>query len=351
MLTYHQFEEEIFNLLYHKYLLENRFTFSVRKKKNKNAENDYFIGTKKSNYFAFTLWDIPVWYKGASIDLVAYVLRRREGAYRCYCQFFISRTAPDDQNKYNIEFGEILKQELSKKYEIKVINSNKSLHFIVARISRENFSDFSCELESYISNTSKIVNRAINKVKLKNPAWLARKIELDKFHSSISRLSERLKIDFPEEYDELISSKEQAGIDEIMNSTEYDETEKKSLVKSRLGQGEFRKNLLKLQKKCVISGIGKKNLLRASHIKEWRYSTNQERLDPYNGLLLLPNYDLLFDRHLITFDETGKILISPKLSSVELNKLGIDKDIMIRLKERNQPYLAYHRGIFHSRNK
>ena len=38
-----------------------------------------------------------------------------------------------------------------------------------------------------------------------------------------------------------------------------------------------------------LGGIAKKT----SHIKPWRDADNQERLDAYNGLLLLPNYDKL----------------------------------------------------------
>ena len=45
-----------------------------------------------------------------------------------------------------------------------------------------------------------------------------------------------------------------------------------------------------------MSGITSTWILIASHIKPWRVSNNNERLDVYNGLLLLPNLDKLFDK-------------------------------------------------------
>ena len=51
-------------------------------------------------------------------------------------------------------------------------------------------------------------------------------------------------------------------------------------------------------------------LLVASHIKPWSISDANEKLDIHNGLLMCPNHDKLFDRGYISFDDTGRILIS-----------------------------------------
>lgn len=80
------------------------------------------------------------------------------------------------------------------------------------------------------------------------------------------------------------------------------ETEKTSIIKSRIGQGIFRQRILeKYNGSCVMSGVSSKKLLIASHIKPWAVSTNEERLREENGLLLAPTYDKLFDYGLITF--------------------------------------------------
>ncbi len=50
---------------------------------------------------------------------------------------------------------------------------------------------------------------------------------------------------------------------------------------------------------------------------------NKERLDPYNGFLLIPNLDLAFDNGLITFDKDGKIMVSDALDKNDAQIIGI----------------------------
>lgn len=122
------------------------------------------------------------------------------------------------------------------------------------------------------------------------------------------------------------------------------ETEKLSLTKARLGQGQFRENLFKYWKGCAITNITKPDLLRASHIKPWRSSDNSERLDPYNGILLLPQYDLLFDRGYITFDENGFLEPSQAILKIPQEKLGIDFKVQLRkIQNEHLPFLEFHR--------
>jgi hypothetical protein len=122
------------------------------------------------------------------------------------------------------------------------------------------------------------------------------------------------------------------------------ETERQSVIKARVGQGIFRKQLLELWEGCAVTDVRLPNLLRASHIKPWRFSNNSERLNPYNGLLLLPQYDQLFDQGLISFDESGEILRSPALELIEPSKLGISAEDRLRsLSDQHLGFLHYHR--------
>ena len=120
-------------------------------------------------------------------------------------------------------------------------------------------------------------------------------------------------------------------------------TEKEQEILCRIGQGQFRKSLIKLWKKCSVTSFGQINILRASHIKPWRVSSNHERLDKYNGFLLIPNLDVAFDKGVISFDNDGNILISSKYDYLELEKLNINVGMKINLKEENKKYLEYHR--------
>lgn len=122
-------------------------------------------------------------------------------------------------------------------------------------------------------------------------------------------------------------------------------TERMALAKARIGQGEFRKALLeKWGSRCSVTGVFLPSALRASHIKPWRFSTNSERLDSHNGLLLLPQFDTLFDAGLITFSDKGLILLSKALRNVPLSLLGIESKSRLRfVHEAHRQYLHYHR--------
>lgn len=122
------------------------------------------------------------------------------------------------------------------------------------------------------------------------------------------------------------------------------DTTKESIINARIGQGNFRKDLIKRWSgKCAITGISISSLLIASHIKPWALSTNEERLDPDNGLLLSPNYNALFDKFLISFSESGELIKSDRVSWEDLNLLNIyPQSKLLGLTEGNKSYLRYH---------
>ena len=122
------------------------------------------------------------------------------------------------------------------------------------------------------------------------------------------------------------------------------ETTRESVIQSRIGQGQFRTSLVEYWQGCSVTGCHQIELLRASHIKPWRCSSNAERLDMYNGLLLLPNLDACFDSGLISFDDEGKIVISNELDESTLLQLGINPNLkLMRVEQRHKDFLRYHR--------
>lgn len=128
------------------------------------------------------------------------------------------------------------------------------------------------------------------------------------------------------------------------------ETTRQAVVQSRIGQGQFRASLVQYWQGCSVTGCKQIELLRASHIKPWRDSSNTERLDVYNGLLLLPNLDACFDSGLISFDDNGEIIISSKLSETTLKQLGINSSMkLLRVEQGHKVFLSYHReNVFRS---
>lgn len=121
------------------------------------------------------------------------------------------------------------------------------------------------------------------------------------------------------------------------------ETEKRRLILARVGQGDFRKKLINHWGQCAATGCSRIDILRASHIKPWRDSSNTERLDVYNGLLLSPGLDALFDKGYVSFDDEGGILISPYLSDADRAILNCSADLSVELAPQHLKYLAWHR--------
>ena len=124
-------------------------------------------------------------------------------------------------------------------------------------------------------------------------------------------------------------------------------TQREAVIQARRGQGKFRNELLEYWgSACSVTKMSKPDLLRASHIKPWVDSDNSERLDKFNGLLLTPNLDAMFDKGLVTFQDNGTIKIARKILNGDLKKLGISSSMSIRknkIKAEHKTFLAYHR--------
>jgi|GEM_PF-6012041 len=134
---------------------------------------------------------------------------------------------------------------------------------------------------------------------------------------------------------------------EICSSSERSATERQALIAARLGQGAFRKALfVKWNSRCAVTGIKIPELLKASHIKPWSISTDEERLDPHNGLLLTAQLDAAFDSQLISFDDNGNILFSAVLAEEGPEILGVSRSAKIAqpLSNKLKDYLKHHRA-------
>ncbi|MCG7938891.1 MAG: HNH endonuclease [Candidatus Thiodiazotropha lotti] len=153
------------------------------------------------------------------------------------------------------------------------------------------------------------------------------------YNSALNKFTEYLK----EGFDSDIES----DLESILLETDATDTEKASLLKTRIGQGNFRQKLIALWGGCAVTGYKDPAMLVASHIKPWKVASNLERLDQYNGLLLLPTLDKAFDTGLISFDKSGSIMISPLLENPEL--LGVSVDMIVKLKTQHQEYMKFHR--------
>jgi len=125
------------------------------------------------------------------------------------------------------------------------------------------------------------------------------------------------------------------------------ETQRVQLAKARVGQGLFRKRVILLDPACRVTGVTDTRLLIASHIKPWRDASNAERISGYNGILLSPHVDALFDEQLITFEDDGRMHVHPSLPIDVLERWSIDPSKRVeRFRLEQSDFLAHHRRMF-----
>jgi putative restriction endonuclease len=104
---------------------------------------------------------------------------------------------------------------------------------------------------------------------------------------------------------------------------------------------------MEVETRCRITHVDNPTHLRASHCKPWRDSNNEERLDGENGLLLTPTIDHLFDRGFISFENTGRLIVSPVAHRISLQRMGIETDRVVNVggfSQGQRRYLDYHRS-------
>lgn len=123
-------------------------------------------------------------------------------------------------------------------------------------------------------------------------------------------------------------------------------TEAERVVVQRVGQNLFRAALLDYwQGRCCVTGLALPELLRASHIKPWAAcDSDDERLDVFNGLLLAPHLDALFDGGWMTVRDDGATELAPELTTVDRAQLGLPTAGKVqRLRPEQRRYLRFHR--------
>ena len=133
---------------------------------------------------------------------------------------------------------------------------------------------------------------------------------------------------------------------ELDRDTTIPNTDRQALITARRGQGIFKERVMLIERRCRVTGVDNSAHLRASHCKPWRDSSNAERLDGENGLLLTPSIDHLFDRGFISFQRDGGLIISPVAHRLSLERMGVRTDGTVNVgtfTDRQDKFLEYHR--------
>jgi hypothetical protein len=138
-------------------------------------------------------------------------------------------------------------------------------------------------------------------------------------------------------------SQEMRDLEEIRNDKRISETTRQALINARQGQGEFRADLEKRWNGlCAVTACGISAMLRASHIKPWSKSSNRDRLNPANGILLAAHLDALFDCGLVSFADDGMMLVSTPVAD-DLSQFNLPGKLRREPTKDEKRFLDYHR--------
>ncbi len=139
----------------------------------------------------------------------------------------------------------------------------------------------------------------------------------------------------------------QIDVKAIKRNPNVNEPTKRRLIEARTGQGQFRKDVLSIEKRCRVTGVSNPDLLIAGHIVPFsKCLTNEEKYDPNNGLLFTPNADRLFERGLMSFEDDGTMILTKELADKDRMALGIPASLDAgEFNKQQLQYLRRHREL------
>lgn len=197
-------------------------------------------------------------------------------------------------------------------------------------------------IDNYLTNEKIDFIIEEEKVKRTTRSKYTREKDVSDFRSALRKYLLFINTDFEKENNDIIET----NIENVKNDKYLTSTEKNIIILSRIGQGLYRKNLINYWNSCSTYSYKKYDLLIASHIKPWKNSNNFERIDHFNGLLLPPNYDKLFDRGYISFDKKGKIKFSKFINDNDKSFFGLNNEVQLQKIDQNHlKYLEYHNDV------
>lgn len=184
-----------------------------------------------------------------------------------------------------------------------------------------------------------------------DPLSLTGKKKLISMYGSYQQIDRRLSLrlldavgDDPKKSIAAINIEQESDLPLDFSHFDGSPTSAEALVKVRIGQAEFRADLMKIwEGKCAVTGCAVRQVLRASHVKPWSECKDNERRDPANGLLLAAHLDALFDAGLVSFADDGVMLISPELPDDAKEVFGLPGGLRVKPNTRLAKYLKYHR--------
>nr|WP_256439058.1 AAA family ATPase [Zobellia sp. B3R18] len=194
MIEYQDYEKKVYQWFMQKHEADTQFTFSVRVKGSKGSELDYFIGTKKSNYFATTFWTLPVAYPGSSSDCINLIFDSNDNKYEYHFEFKQTNSPRDSQNQSVLNLLKILEGTPISTLNIKPSAENNRIFKLESGQRQEVYTSLEIMLNDIDKDLQVImpaVDKAILKEKENNAEFVAHRITQKEFENMQNKLEVR----------------------------------------------------------------------------------------------------------------------------------------------------------------
>jgi 5-methylcytosine-specific restriction endonuclease McrBC GTP-binding regulatory subunit McrB len=197
MLSYKDYEKQVYVWLIAKHNKNKNFTFSLRQKGSKGAETDYFIGTEKSNYFSTTFWYLPVAFPGSSGDCIGLQFGYTKTGYHYFFEFTQTKEPHDKQNQAALVLVQQLQSALESTigFQRQPADKNKmfTLRTKTSKASYETLKEMFTDIEKDMAIIFPIVDETIASVKKEYLEFKANRLTIDEFETITQKHLERIK--------------------------------------------------------------------------------------------------------------------------------------------------------------
>ena len=199
MITYQDYEKEVYNWLMAKHIQNNEFTFSLRKKVTKGSEKNYFIGTEKSKYFGTTFWYIKTGYPGSSSDLINVIfIYSNEDKLVYYIEFNQTKNPDSIQNELALKLVQNLEKPISNMIGLRKKSSDKQNYYNYRskshKLTYDNIPEMLEDVSKDIEVILPIIDAEIEKIKTDNPEFIAHRISQEEFSDMQEKLKNRIYV-------------------------------------------------------------------------------------------------------------------------------------------------------------
>lgn len=203
MITYQQYEKTVFDWLMAKRENEKNFTFSTRVRSSSGAEKDYFIGTAKSNYFGFTLWNIPVSYPGSSMDLIDFFFHQTENGFKFVIECRQTGNPEGKQNECALELIRLIREKIGTIGTIisESKQNGKDYNFKIGSPKSEynSLNEMFKDLDLIMGDFIPVVQKCIDEVKKSHTKFEANRITNEDFENhflkkTLARIEKEISI-------------------------------------------------------------------------------------------------------------------------------------------------------------